>query len=313
MIESPIQAAPSRRFVRLLAAFTAFAGLLPVAVAAPQGPFVAVGAGVWNAAGDPVLAEVWDTDASGPVQVETGSTPDAFGSFRASFGSNGFSALGSGGIDREVYGGSIWTDGFVVGGGSGDGVLDVSAHIEGTVAGHGSLDYALYVSTTPFDFQVITDSVAASDAFWNLELPGATRVLYAAVANRCGLPLAIGDCGHVPFENHQGPLALTLTGAMPFTYGSPLYVASLFAGGLGAFGGSMDFLNSADFGVTAPVGATLQSVSGASYAAAVPEPSVTLMFGAGLAAAWLLRRIGTRGSALASGRWTGAPRNATVH
>ena len=47
-------------------------------------------------------------------------------------------------------------------------------------------------------------------------------------------------------------------------------------------GGSEDFFNSANFGITGPTGATLVALSGTTYAAAVPEPAAVWLFGSGL-------------------------------
>jgi len=262
--------------------------VLPTAAqAAPTTPFVATQGGVFDGPGNPVIPEVLLSSGSGPLLLNVGSLPDASGSFRADFGSNGFDIQTTGGIDREVDGGSVWTDGFTVTGGAGGGFLSFSSRIQGSVAGDAEMGYALFVSTQPFDLQTIIDTVSVSNGFWSVQLPASTRVLFTGVANRCGLPGASRDCGHVPFDNFQGPLDLTLTTNVPFTGGQTVYVASLFAGGVGVYGGHESFLNSADFGISAPAGTSLTALSGSAYAAAVPEPPPVLLFGAGIAFAAL--------------------------
>jgi hypothetical protein len=260
------------------------------AAAAPTSPFVAAGGGVFDGPGNEIVPEVLQSSATGPVVVETGSLPAAYGKFRGAYGSNGIDIQVTGGIDREVDGGTIWTDGFTIIGGSASAQLQLSARVQGSVIGHAEVDYALYVSSQPFDLQVIMDTVSATHGFWDLQLPGAVRVLYTAVANGCGQPKPMGDCGHVPFENFQGPFDQTLYTSVPFTFGQPIYVASVFAGGVGVFGGQASFFNSADFGLTAPAGASVSALSGTIYTAAVPEPQAALLFALGLAAL-LLKRV----------------------
>lgn len=274
-----------------IAALCAAAPLMPgSAHSAPNSPFVAAGAGVWTGDGTPVIAEVFLTDSASPLVVETGSLPTAYGKFRGAYGSNGFDMQTTGGIDREVDGGSIWTDGFTVTGA--DGLLALSTRIRGTVSGHGEMAYALFVSSDPFDFDVIRATVSAADGFWAVQLPNADRVLFTGVANRCGQVGASDECGHVPYDNFQGALDVTLGASVPFASGQTVYVASLFAGGVGVFGGSESFYNSADFGITAPPGAAIASLSGSPYAPAVPEPSTVLLLlgGLGLLAAGGARR-----------------------
>lgn len=270
--------------VAIAALVGAVMALLPTAAVALQSPFVAATGGVWDGPGNPIVPEQIVSDATGPVLVETGSGPTVAGRFRAAMGSNGFAINVQGGINREIDGGSIWSDGFTVGGGSGSGVLTLSSHIVGTVSGHAEMFYALYVSEQPFDLQTVFDTITATDGFWQLQLPGAQRLAYTAVANGCGQPKAMGDCGHVPLENYQGPLDLVTTVRLPFSYGRSFYVASGFGGGVGIFGGSADFFGSADFGITVPAGATLSSLSGQAYAAAVPEPATWALLAAGLGA-----------------------------
>lgn len=281
-LNSKLTAGLSQAVVHCIAARLCLVFLLAAPVhAEPQSPFVAALGGVWTGSGSPVIPEVVSSSATGPVLVERGALPDVYGKFRAAFGSNGFDVQVTGGLDRDVAGGSIWTDGFVVTGGSGSGTLNLSTRIAGSVSGQAEMNYALFVSNQRFDLPTILDGVDASVGFWALQLPDAVRVLHSGVANRCGMSHASSECGHVPFENHQGPLEVTLTGSAPFTFGQTLYVASLFGGEVGAFGGTANFFNSATFGITAPAGATLASISGSQYVAAVPEPGAWVLFLAG--------------------------------
>lgn len=263
--------------------------------AAPASPFVAVGGGVFDGPGNEVVAEQLLSAATGPLLFTTGTAPSAFGEFRAAYGSNGLAIQVTGGINRAVYGGSIWTDGLTVFGGTGAGSLPFSTHLQGSVSGQAELGYALYVSSQPFDLQVIDAAVEATGGFAGLQLPNATRVLYSGVANRCGLSNPIGDCGSVPFQNFQGALDVMLNANVPFVYGQAFYVASLLAGGVDILGGSESFLNSADFSLVAPAGASLQALSGTSYAAvtAVPEPATVWLWAAGLLG--LVLRLRRRG------------------
>lgn len=268
--------------IRRLAACAAAACLLATsAAAAPTSPFVAAVAGVFDGPGNPVVPELLQSSATGPLLVDAGTLPSAYIQFRSSFGSNGFAGQTQGGIDREVDGGSIWTDGFTITGGSGTGIATLGTHLQGTLAGASMTAYALYVSSQPFDLQVIIATVGAAPGFWAVQLPGATRVPYTGAANGCGQPHPMGDCGHVPYENWQGPLDVTMSAGVPFTYGQTFYVASLLAGGVGIDGGSASFMNSADFGITAPAGAALQALSGTAYVNAVPEPPAALLLAAG--------------------------------
>lgn len=247
-----------------------------------QTPFVAALGGVWDGPGNPVVPEVLVSGATGPLLAEAGALPAAYGKFRSDYGANGFEATVMGGIDREVDGGTLWSDGLIVSGGTGTGSLSLSAHVVGTVSGEVEMFYALFVSSQPFDLQVILNTVGAAPGFWAVQLPNATRLMFTGVANRCGQTHASNECGHVPFQNFQGPLDLTLTASATFTYGQPLYVASVFGGGVSIFGGSAAFFNSAHFGVSAPAGDTLAALSGSTYASAVPEPAAAPLFGAGL-------------------------------
>jgi hypothetical protein len=279
----------ARRFVGSLncllgAVFTwvTLAGLLPEdAVAAPTSPFVFATSGVYDAEGNYVVPELRQSSLTGPLTVTAGSLPDAYGQFRSAFGSNGFDIQVTGGIDRAVYGGSIWTDGVTVLGGSGANVATFDTRIQGSITGQAEMNYALFVSSQPFDAAVMLANISASDAFSFIAFPNATRVMLTGVATNCGSLHPLGDCGRVSYENYQGALDTTLSANVPFVYGQTFYVASVFEGGVEALGGSNSFLNSADFRVTVPVGNTVQALSGTSYVAAIPEPPIAMLFATG--------------------------------
>lgn len=253
------------------------------AFAAPYSPFVGAAGGVWDPQGNNIIPEVWQSSTTGPVRAETGSLPAAYGDFRSQFGSNRFASQVTGGQDREVFGGSGWSDGFTMTGNEPGGVLTLSTHISGLVSGLGEMGYALFVSDQPYDLASVTSTINANHTgFWTLDFPNSVRVMFTGVSNGCGATNWSRECGHVPFESFQGTLDVTLSGNVPFAQGQTLYALSLFSGGVGHLGGIESFLNSADFGVSAPPGWTLQSLSGTAYAAAVPEPSSWLLLMVGL-------------------------------
>jgi hypothetical protein len=246
--------------------------LAPLAAAAPVSPFVAALAGVYDGPGNAIGPELFQTDASGPVLVQVGASPPAYGRFRSAFGANGFDIQVTGGLDREVDGGAMWSDGFLVTGGVGSGVLNLSTRITGSVSGQAEMFHGVFVSPAPFDLATVLAAVRSAPGFWAVQLPNSVRVHFTGVANRCGLSNASNECGHVPLQNYAGPVDLTLTASVAFTYGQPLYVLAGFGGGVGVFGGSQSFLNSADFGISAPTGSTLASISGNTYAPAIAAP-----------------------------------------
>lgn len=264
------------------------------ALAAPSSPFVASGGGVWDERGNNIVPEVFQTSTSAPVRVETGGLPIAYGDFRSEFGANRFAIQTNGSLDREVYGGSVWSDGLTVNGAGQGGLLTLSVSIGGSVSGLGEMGYALFVSEQPYDFVTVLAAIEANNlGFWALTLPNSSRVISTGVSNGCsGSGNWSRQCGHVPFENFQGTLNLAASVNVPFTDGQPLYVLSAFSGGVGRAGGIESFLNSANFGVTVPAGGTLASLSGTTYAAAVPEPSSALLFIAGLVSVLLSKTLG---------------------
>lgn len=279
---------------RWLAAAVCSIGVAANAAAATTGlssPFVFSTVGVWTGVGNTVIPEAWQADAIGPVVVEAGSQPTAYGRFRAALGSNGFEAQGIGGIDREVDGGSVWSDGFTVTGGTGSGLLTMSTHLTGSISGLGQMGYALFVSSQPYDLNALLATVGANhNGFWALQLANSVRVMFTGVANGCGSGIWNPDCGHMPLQNYQGPMDVTLTAKVPFTYGQALYVATGFSGAVLTPGGSASFLHSADFAISAPAGATMAALSGSVYAAAVPEASIGSMLSLGIVVIAVARR-----------------------
>jgi hypothetical protein len=222
------------------------------------------------------------SSATDPVSLAAGTAPGALGSVRTEFGSNGFAVealadpLGAGA-------GSIWSDRFRITGGSGTGMLGLSVQIEGSIAGGADMFYDLFASAAAFDAQAIVAVYDTSD--YDRQLPGAVRLLHTAVANGCGGPSPSAACGHVPFQNFQGPFNLTLTGTVPFTYDAYFYLASVLGGDVSddGAGGRASFLNSARFGISVLTGGQLEWLGGAGYAQAVPEPTTWLLLCAGIA------------------------------
>lgn len=257
--------------------------------AAQQSPFVLINGGVFDGPGNEIEPEVTIVQPTGPILLQVGALPDAFGRFRSAYGSTGFGAQVTGGINREVDGGAGWSDGFTVSGGSGGGTLPINTHIQGTATGDIEMFFGVFVSAQPFDVATLFAAVQAAPGFWAVQLPNATRVLFTGIANRCGMAGASSECGHVPYESFDGPFDLTLGASVPFTYGQPFYVLSVLGGGVGVFGGSMDFYNSATFGISAPAGASLSTMSGAVYAP-VPEPAAWLLIALGVLTLHLRRR-----------------------
>ena len=204
------------------------------------------------------------SSASTSVFVGRGVAPAAYGEARAQFGSNGFAILSG------ASGSSWWLDDFLVTGGSGTGLVNVSVSIHGSVVGtQADMGYSLFASTNPIDPQAIADATALDNK--NPQVAGSVTILHTEINNGLGLS------------------NITLVGTIPFTYGQLFYLASGFWGDVCAIsqpwcsgGGSEDFFNSANFGITVPTGATLIASSGITYAAAVPEPATWLLLFAGI-------------------------------
>jgi hypothetical protein len=163
---------------------------------------------------------------------------------------------------------SAWTDRFTINGGVGRGTALVSASITGQFGPKpdpsygGGGRYSLFVADSsqiaalfskPFEFVVNTDlSSAVLSLNQNVLKPGTT------------------DSGEsLP---PQSPFGRQLTGSLDFTYGESFYLVSVLTGYANDFG-VLNALNSAHFGINAPVGSTLSADSGFVYASAVPEPA----------------------------------------
>ena len=248
------------------------ATLLTISGFAASTPFTY--AAVETFAGDSTDGATVMSSASAPVFAERGTAPAAYGKARAQFGSNGFA------FQSGAGGGSMWSDGFLVTGGSGSGLINVSVNIHGSVVGtEADMSYTLFASENPFDVQTILDSFDLDDQ--NPQVAGAVPIL------------------HTEVNNGLGSSNITLVGAIPFTYGQQFYLASVFGGDVCATtnqnqqpcsGGSEDFFNSANFGITGPAGATLVAQSGTTYATAVPEPATWLLLFTGSISALAVSR-----------------------
>jgi hypothetical protein len=189
---------------------------------------------------------------------------------RASFGSNGV-ALPSGlSPNGWGYAFSAWSDGFVVNGGSGTGILNFSVQLHGTLFDEDAV-FALIMSDNPDAFSPASIAEDAFNGFTNI--PGTAPVLLVEVAET-----QEATPGPGVYSFPLGSVDETFNVNVPFTYGQTFYLASVLD--ITAQG---DFYNSANFGITAPVGASITSLSGTSYpAAAVPEPETYAMLLAGL-------------------------------
>ena len=256
-----------RRGWTLLGLALALSAIASSATAAPVTPFTYVLIDIF--AGGSTDGTSVNSSTTGPVFVQRGTAPGAHGQARAEFGSIGFAIL------NQAGGGGMWSDGYLVTGGTGSGLVHVSVQIDGTVAGpHHDMSYTLFSSNNPFDAQAILDASSIDDQ--NPQVPGASAVLHTEIF-------------HGGF-NPTGPLDITLVGSIPFTYGQPFYLASLFGGDVDCVGCSEDFFNSADFGISAPAGATLVTQSQTVYAAAVPEPTTLALLAAAAIGVFLPRR-----------------------
>ncbi|MBI5333948.1 MAG: hypothetical protein HZB72_05070 [Burkholderiales bacterium] len=235
-------AAPPNR----LGSVAALTLLVATGHAAAQSHFTAVRAQIDR--GEPPILEVIESriDAS---FAEVGTMPELYAKARASFGNNGALATATHQpLDLGAYAESIWMDGFTIAGDGGQGVLDISVQLTGTLDGGGqpggpgsNSSYRLFVSSSPMtcDFD---------------EMSCTGTLLIAPIEDFSGTHVA--------------------TARLPFTYGQTFYLASyLGAEVLGH--GQADFFGSAHFGATAPGGGPLVGSSGVTYAlaSAVPEPA----------------------------------------
>ncbi|MFO1322360.1 MAG: PEP-CTERM sorting domain-containing protein [Burkholderiales bacterium] len=169
---------------------------------------------------------------------------------------------------------SVWADKFVVsgpGGATGAFAAPVSVTISGTLGAADYADggYALY-SLTEAQAQAI--------------LNGGEEFVFDQFVY--GLPTdpAYGTPVITDFrssETSPGSDGFVLTGTVQGNYGEAFYLVSvlnLYA----EQNGLVDASNSAVFGITAPVGASLATSSGTLYTAAVPEPGTYALVLAGL-------------------------------
>lgn len=187
--------------------------------------------------------------------AEAGTTSGAYAKVRADFGVNGaFASVSAAQTDREAYAESIWSDGFVVHGGSGSSTLSITVRVDGTLDGGGrpggpgsNAFYGLFVSSSPITCDFDEIFCTGDHAIALTEPLAATSYLHASIA---------------------------------FTYDQPFYLASyLGAEVVGGATGVADFYHSAHIGLSTPEGASLTSASGTVYRpiSAVPEPTSLLM------------------------------------
>lgn len=239
--------------------------LTTAAQALPFTPFTYAAHGTFvTLPGDIDVAVLTDEaqSESGTVMVEGAEGQKS----RASYGDNGV-ALPSGG----GYAVSTWSDGFVVSGGSGVGTLNLSIQLHGTLIDEADVIYALLKSD---DSNAFSPTAIVGDAGAGyIDLPGTIPVLLVEVDDTPDYP---ADFGAISLPS--GFVDQQFNVSISFNYGQAFYLASVLD-----IGGYGDFYNSADFGITAPEGASLTSLSGTLYSpAAVPEPETYTMMLAGL-------------------------------
>ena len=183
---------------------------------------------------------------------------------RASYGDNGV-ALPSGG----GYALSVWSDGFVVNGGSGVGTLNFSVQLHGTLFDPQDVVYALLMSEDPNTF--FPAAIVAQADYGYENLSGATPVLLVELDDT---PDFQPPADSLP----SGSVNSLFNVSVPFTYGQSFYLASVLD-----IGGYGDFYNSAKFGITAPEGAIINKLSGTLYpVATVPLGETWALMLAGL-------------------------------
>ena len=195
--------------------------------------------------------------------AQVGSSPGLFAKGRASFGETGSFAIATGQpADFGAYAETSWSDAFTIFGGTGAGILSVSAQVQGTLIGAGlpggpgpNSIYALFASDSP-----ITLGQEGGGGLLGFLDDGTTTP-------PDGSRTVIGL-----FESITG--SHVFTAEIPFTYGTTFYIAS-YLGAEVLGNGTADFFGSARFGATAPGGAIVMGASGTSYAlaVAVPEPA----------------------------------------
>jgi hypothetical protein len=237
-------------------------------VAAPAVPFTYAAYGYWET---DVETDVDTAVLLGEAQGAGGTAIMVSGALgeksRAAFGANGVALPSSGG-----YAVSVWSDGFVVNGGSGVGTLNLSIQLHGTLIAEADVVYALLKSDDSNAFSPAAIIADAGAGYINL--PGTTPVLLVEVDDTPDYPVNPGTVFSLP----SGFVNQVFNVSVSFTYGQTFYLASVLD-----IGGYGDFYNSADFGITAPDGTSITSLSGTLYpAAAVPEAETYAMMLAGL-------------------------------
>ena len=109
--------------------------------------------------------------ASGATLIEAGNREGAYGIATAAPGVNGALASVAVAQGQEAYAESIWSDGFIVSGGTGMAEADITVRIDGVLGGLGqpggpgpNAFYALFVSDTPVvcDFDALDCSGRAA-------------------------------------------------------------------------------------------------------------------------------------------------------
>lgn len=296
MNKKNVDVSPARLLRAMFASGVLMTSAYDVASAAPSGHFVGAQTSIETANGNSIDPEKWEASQSGPFRLETGSLPVAYGDYRSDFGSHRLAAYVDGGQDREVFGASIWSDAFTVHDAP-SGVLTLRTRITGFISGLTEVGYALWTSPQPFDFEELHKQAdESSGSFWSFAPENSTRLMITGFVNGCagsgGWSEGCQD-DDAPYKNYQGSVDITLNAELSFIQDQPIYVLSALLADVGDAGGTAVFLNSAHFGISAPIGASITTGSGLPYAsaAAVPEPSTWLLIGAGVVLAALrLRR-----------------------
>lgn len=205
----------------------------------------------------------------GATFAEYANLPAQYGKARAGYGVNGAQTIAVGAGNDGVSAQSTWSDGFIVTGGSGS--LTLSVRLSGATAGDlTGFMYGLYVSSTPFG---VSANAAPGDLIYNgIDVD---QTLFGVA------PLLWVRDDDVDDNFETGPINEVFTATVDYTSGDTFYVTSLLD--VSAWeSGSTDFWGSADFGISVSAGATLETLSGFTYAAAVPEPETYALMLAGL-------------------------------